>query len=98
MTIRVRPEAGHAVLEVRDEGAGLSDADAARAFDRFWRSDHGRQGSGLGLAIVRAVAERHGGTAGVHGSAFTLRVPLSERSQDPPVEPGRPHPSRQEIA
>ena len=98
VTIRVRPEAGHAVLEVRDEGAGLSDADAARAFDRFWRSDHGRQGSGLGLAIVRAVAERHGGTAGVHGSAFTLRVPLSERSQDPPVEPGRPHPSRQEIA
>ena len=82
---------------MHDEGPGLSQADAAHAFDRFWRADPGRPGSGLGLAIVRAVAERHGGTVSVHGSTFCLRLPLSEGSPDPALEPGRPHPSPQEI-
>jgi signal transduction histidine kinase len=98
VTVRVRRDRDRAVVEVRDEGKGLSEADAARAFDRFWRSDPGREGSGLGLAIVRAVVQRHGGTVGVRGSTFTLRLPLSEGSQDPPVEPSRPHTSPQEIA
>jgi two-component system sensor histidine kinase MprB len=51
-------------LEVRDEGPGIPDADQARVFDRFYRSDTARTepGSGLGLAIVKQAVERHGGT------------------------------------
>ena len=97
VSVRVHREHGQAVVDVHDEGPGLSQADAAHAFDRFWRADPGRPGSGLGLAIVRAVAERHGGTVSVHGSTFCLRLPLSEGSPDPALEPGRPHPSPQEI-
>jgi len=39
-------------LHVTDEGPGMSEAERARAFDRFWRAGGG-EGSGLGLAIVR---------------------------------------------
>jgi len=52
---------------VTDHGPGIDAADAARVFDRFYRSDtaRGLPGSGLGLSIVRDVAEVHGGTAAV---------------------------------
>jgi two-component system OmpR family sensor kinase len=75
--IEVREEAGRALVTVRDEGAGLSGADAERAFERFWRATGPDRppGSGLGLAIVRATAERHGGSVGVEGAAFTLDLP-----------------------
>jgi two-component system, OmpR family, sensor histidine kinase MprB len=67
---------GHDPIEVRirrgmttvtDHGPGIEAADAARVFDRFYRSDAARSlpGSGLGLSIVRDVAEAHGGTVSV---------------------------------
>jgi two-component system, OmpR family, sensor histidine kinase MprB len=71
------------VLEVRDHGDGVPDADKAHVFDRFYRgaSSRGRPGSGLGLAIVRQTAEAHGGTVEVAdapggGAVFRLRTPL----------------------
>ena len=98
VTVTVEREGDCARLEVRDEGEGLAPEDAARAFDRFWRGDPEREGSGLGLSIVRAVAERHGGTASAEGPAFTLRLPLSEESPEGTVEPARPQNSTEEIA
>jgi signal transduction histidine kinase len=60
-------QVGHgAMLEVTDSGPGMSEADAARAFDRFYRgprNNDGSVGSGLGLAIVQAIAAAHGGHA-----------------------------------
>jgi signal transduction histidine kinase len=48
-------------LRVVDHGPGLSAADRARAFDRFWRvTDQGRDGTGLGLAIVQQLADASG--------------------------------------
>jgi two-component system, OmpR family, sensor kinase len=66
-------------LAVRDDGPGLSTADAARAVERFWRAAGAtsRPGSGLGLAIVRATAERHGGSLDVAGARFSLRLPAA---------------------
>jgi two-component system, OmpR family, sensor histidine kinase MprB len=53
------------VLSVRDHGPGFSDGEAARAFERFYRSERARKlpGSGLGLAIVRQATDAHGGFA-----------------------------------
>jgi signal transduction histidine kinase len=48
-------------LRVRDEGAGLTPAERARAFDRFWRGGRGGEGSGLGLAIAKRLVEADGG-------------------------------------
>ena len=71
------------VLWVRDTGTGIAAEDQQRIFERFGRAHPGRghEGSGLGLAIVSAIAEAHGGTAGVeseygHGSCFLIRIPL----------------------
>ncbi|MFC5728642.1 MULTISPECIES: sensor histidine kinase [Nocardioides] len=51
------------VLEVHDEGPGLSAEEKERAFDRFWRGRGltGRSGSGLGLAIVNQLMTDAGG-------------------------------------
>ena len=77
VTVTVRESGGHALVTVRDEGPGLSGADAEHAFERFWRASRPSRppGSGLGLAIVQATAERHGGSVRVEGAAFTLDLP-----------------------
>lgn len=53
-------------LFVRDFGSGLSKAEMALAFERFYRSDEGRSrqhgGAGIGLAVVKRIVESHAGT------------------------------------
>ncbi|MFF0726949.1 ATP-binding protein [Streptomyces sp. NPDC004134] len=75
------------VLEVADTGPGLSRADAARVFERFYRADPAREresgGAGLGLAIAAAIAEGHRGrieldTAPGEGCTFRLVLPAPE--------------------
>jgi signal transduction histidine kinase len=56
---------GQAVVDVLDEGPGLSQDELARAFEPFYRAERSRNratgGIGLGLAIVKAAATAHGG-------------------------------------
>lgn len=57
---------GRAVrIEVCDEGLGIPPEEAARVFERFYRSDSGRSasdgGAGLGLAIAQWIVDLHGG-------------------------------------
>jgi signal transduction histidine kinase len=84
-TVRVTREDGDAIVEVADEGSGLTPEQADRAFDRFYRGDPSRSrdvgGSGLGLSIVAAVAAAHGGDVSVRsangsGATFRVRIPL----------------------
>jgi two-component system OmpR family sensor kinase len=81
--VRVAEEDGRAVVEVRDEGPGMPEADAARAFERFYRADASRSrhhgGSGLGLSIVDATVRAHGGRASITtapGVGTTVRIEL----------------------
>ena len=68
---------------VADHGPGVAEEDAARIFDRFYRSAAARSkpGAGLGLAIVREAARAHGGDATVEssasGSKFRLTLPAA---------------------
>lgn len=84
-TVRIRLDAvdDRAVLEVADDGAGMAAADAARAFERFYRADASRSrqkgGSGLGLSIVDATVRAHGGTVAMTselGAGTTVHVVL----------------------
>lgn len=63
--MRVSQEAGSgALVEVLDEGPGLTEADLKRVTEPFYRADAARSGeggAGLGLAIVQAIADGHGG-------------------------------------
>jgi signal transduction histidine kinase len=73
--VRVHTAAAGPLLEVIDTGPGISAADRARVFDRFYRRASANEtGTGLGLAIVKAIAARHGagvildeaGSGGLH--------------------------------
>jgi two-component system sensor histidine kinase TctE len=64
ITVEVRHASrpGILLIEVRDTGPGISDAEKPRVMERFYRilgSDV--EGSGLGLAIVKEIAVQHGG-------------------------------------
>lgn len=58
IAIRGREVGQRVVIEVIDEGPGLSDEEKVVAFERFWRSSERQNvpGTGLGLAIVRQIA------------------------------------------
>ncbi len=61
--VALRLEDAHAVLTVRDHGAGVPRAMEPRLFHRFVTDRREAGQTGLGLAIVRSVAELHGGDA-----------------------------------
>jgi two-component system OmpR family sensor kinase len=79
-------------LDVRDHGPGLPDDAGDHIFERFWRSEAGRErgkaGSGLGLSIVAGIVEAHGGrvhakNASDGGAIFSVWLPLPGLSQLP---------------
>ncbi len=95
ITVRVGTDADDAILEVVDEGPGMSQQDALRIFERFYRTDSSRArisgGSGLGLSIVDSVVNAHGGvvtvtTAPGQGCRFYVSLP---RIADVPARASR---------
>jgi two-component system OmpR family sensor kinase len=86
VTVFVGTEGRTAILEVADNGPGMSPQDADRVFERFYRTDPSRTralgGSGLGLSIVAALVAAHGGTVTLktaqgEGAAFRVTLPLA---------------------
>lgn len=84
------PHVPSAILEVSDQGPGLTRAQADHVFERFYRGDQARArktgGSGLGLAIVSALVAAHGGTVAVdtapeQGATFRITLPLAPEAQ-----------------
>jgi len=60
ITARVLARGDFVLLEIEDSGIGISEEEAHKVFDRFYRVEGtGVEGSGLGLAIVREIAELH---------------------------------------
>ena len=87
--VTLRPSSGGVLLEVTDKGPGMSEADTARAFDRFYRGVRPSDpagGSGLGLSIVQAIAAAHGGHTRLDsapGAGTTVQVWIPERPESP---------------
>lgn len=94
ITVRVGTDSADAVLEVVDQGPGMSRNDAMRIFERFYRTDSSRArtsgGTGLGLSIVDSLVYAHGGTVVVTtapGEGCRFRVSLP-RIADVPAHVG----------
>ncbi len=74
------------ILDVTDQGPGMTQEQARRVFERFYRADQARTratgGSGLGLAIVASLVAAQGGSASVktaegQGATFRITLPLA---------------------
>ena len=86
--IRLARRDDEVVLEIHDQGPGISPRDQAHIFNHFYRINDNRrnvQGSGLGLAAVKAIVEAHGGRVWLEsspdrGSSFYVALPVNRRS------------------
>lgn len=85
--VRMRNLPGGVVWEVQDQGAGLTEADQARLFQKFTklsaRPTGGESSTGLGLSIVKMLAEAMHGTVECRskageGATFALRLPAAD--------------------
>ncbi|WP_010288270.1 two-component system histidine kinase PnpS [Kurthia massiliensis] len=87
VTMTLREDEQYGILEVHDEGIGISKEEIPRVFERFYRVDRARSrnsgGTGLGLAIVKHLVEIHHGKIQVDsevGKGTTMRVMLPKQA------------------
>lgn len=86
VSLQLRQEGRHLVLEVYNTGPGIAPEDLPHIFERFYRCDKARTSNGsygLGLAIARAAVEAAGGKISVeseYGHWSRFRVTLPERN------------------
>jgi two-component system, OmpR family, phosphate regulon sensor histidine kinase PhoR len=82
--VQVATDDSSVTLAVVDTGIGVSEAEAARLFERLYRApgaiDRQVEGAGLGLAIAKAITEAHAGTIDLDstigvGTTVTVRLP-----------------------
>nr|WP_068890482.1 HAMP domain-containing sensor histidine kinase [Pedobacter panaciterrae] len=84
--VRIKKLPAKVLIEVKDEGQGLTDDDKNRLYQRFTRLSAqptgGENSTGLGLSIVRVLVEAHGGRIWAEseghdkGSKFIVELPL----------------------
>ena len=82
----VGPVPGELVIEIKDSGAGISEANQRRLFKEVVQFNpellQNGGGSGLGMCISKGIMDMHCGSISVysagegHGSVFTLRLPM----------------------
>lgn len=96
-------EAGRAVAEVRDTGAGIPPEIRERIFEPFFTTKPVGVGTGIGLAICRGIVSSHGGEISVEsevgkGSVFRVTLPSngprSVQAASAPVSEGSPRRGR----
>jgi two-component system sensor histidine kinase PilS (NtrC family) len=80
IAVRARSAAGHALVEVKDTGPGIDEAQQDRVFEPFYSTKP--SGSGIGLALVHKIVEEHGGEIDLRsrpgeGTAFRIELPLT---------------------
>jgi signal transduction histidine kinase/ActR/RegA family two-component response regulator len=105
--VRIRAEAGDAVVEVSDRGVGIQADVLPHVFDMFVQGNHDTQqvneGLGIGLSLVRRLVEQHGGSVDArsdgpgHGSTFVVRLPLAAAAALAPPRPADMPPAADEA-
>ncbi|MDZ7816554.1 MAG: ATP-binding protein [Planctomycetota bacterium] len=81
-----RTEGKDIVIEVKDNGKGMSERTLKRIFDPFYTTRRARGGTGLGLPIAYRIVEEHNGSLSVSskvgvGTTFTIRIPVTANKE-----------------
>ncbi len=87
ITLRAWKEKNHVLVDVIDQGQGISMQELPHIFEKFYQtryldSNNPREGIGLGLSIAQAIVEEHGGIIRVNsklgeGSTFSVTLPIA---------------------
>lgn len=86
IVVKTGSEDNHIVVEVQDNGQGMTEKVLKQIFDPFFTTKRAKGGTGLGLAISHKIIEEHGGRISATskpgaGTTFTIRIPYSRTSQ-----------------
>jgi signal transduction histidine kinase len=73
------------IIQITDNGAGISPENQARIFDPFFTTKEVGKGTGLGLSVCYQVIQKHGGTIALtsqpgQGTTFTLTLPVDQHN------------------
>jgi PAS domain S-box-containing protein len=91
VTLAIKRENNNAVFTVQDTGIGISRAEQAKVFEKFWRSEDYRtretSGTGLGLYVASKLAKKLKTSIKLtsrlnHGSIFSFLLPISENDEE----------------
>ena len=89
VSVRAQVEGEEILIEVKDNGSGITLEEQQKVFEPFYRGNQGRrfkQGMGLGLSIAHDLMEAHGGRISLEsvpgeGSQFTIHMPIHSDAQ-----------------
>ena len=85
LTLRATHSGPNVVVEITDNGVGISPENLTKIFDPFFTTKDVGRGTGLGLAVCYGIVSEHGGrldvrsTVGV-GTTFTISLPKASMS------------------
>jgi two-component system NtrC family sensor kinase len=77
------PDSEHIIIEIIDNGIGISNEDIPHIFEPFFSTKHNEKGTGLGLPIVHGIIQSHDGKINVKsesgkGTSISLLLPLKK--------------------
>jgi two-component system sensor histidine kinase KdpD len=92
VSVKVARSADAVIIEISDEGPGISEADREKVFDPLYRVHERdrKSGTGLGLSICRGIVHAHGGEVTAHatttgnGALLRIRIPQSRSGIEKP--------------
>lgn len=105
ITLSLKQEDGHALLEICDDGIGIAQEELDHIFDRFYQVNQARthtgDGFGLGLSIAKWIVDAHKGEISVHsepkkGTKVRIKLPLYSH-YDPQILESHQRPTRTGI-
>lgn len=85
--VRVKNRTDWVVIEIQDNGHGMTKQNIEKLFQPFYSTKETGQGTGLGLSITHRIIEDHHGTidpssdGSGQGSKFSIRLPLRQPGQ-----------------
>ena len=93
--VRLRRKGAEVIVEVEDDGPGITEEEQKRIFEPYYQVEPDRQhftGLGLGLTVSKQLVELHGGRIWVHSglsksSTFAFSLPIAEQEEESATNP-----------